>query len=81
MLSLSLSENIGTRYMRLCHICTEFKEENEFITISNFTKYKKQPAIWCQDCQKMYLDMKRKKKAQEKFLLIKEEQKFDVSFE
>lgn len=65
--------------MSICRVCGETKPEGEFKNITNFTKYKKHAVLWCRDCQKLWLDMKREKERVKK--LLNTEQKFEVSFE
>lgn len=62
-----------------CHICGQEKIALQFTTIPYFTKYKKYSVIWCHDCQKMYIGMKKEKERIKKF--VKDDTKFSVSFE
>ena len=65
--------------MVICRICGDTKAEGEFKNITNFTKYKKHTVHWCRDCQKLWLDMKRKKEQMKRIQSI--QTSFDVSFE
>ena len=65
--------------MVVCRICGEEKDAKDFTTIPYFTKYKKHSVIWCHQCQKLWMDMKKEKERLKKFM--NDEQKFSVSFE
>jgi hypothetical protein len=65
--------------METCRICGETKAQVEFKHVPNFTRYWKKLSLWCQDCQKMYLELRRSKERVKKVLVL--EQKFEVSFE
>ena len=66
----------------LCHICGEEKEQKRFRIVPYFRKYKKRNVVWCERCQKMYMEMKKEK---ERVLELekqeKEESHFIVSFD
>lgn len=49
-----------------CQVCGEKKTREEFKSIMYFSQYKKKKSFWCQDCQKMFVTMKREKEAEEK---------------
>ena len=67
--------------MVVCHICGEKKKEKEFYPLPFFTKYKKQPVVWCQECQKMFMKMKKDKQRKVKLEEFQETDEFSVSFE
>lgn len=43
----------------ICRICGECKADGEFKHITNFTKYKKHVVVWCRECQKAFVNMKK----------------------
>lgn len=49
----------------ICRLCAEDKESKEFYRIKHFYRFNKSHVIWCRDCQKMYVDMKKAELAQE----------------
>lgn len=65
--------------METCRVCAESKRKEEFFFIPYFTKYKKHTVIWCRECQKMYMQMRKDKDRLERFL--NDDKKFTVSFE
>lgn len=65
--------------MVTCRVCGQEKDESEFTYVPYFSKYKKHKVVWCRECQKMYMQMKKEKERLEKFLCDKN--KFVVSFE
>jgi predicted GIY-YIG superfamily endonuclease len=54
-----------------CLVCGEKKSKQEFKYIMYFSQYKKKKITWCQDCQKMYLAMKKEKEAETKLQAAK----------
>lgn len=66
--------------MKTCHICGEEKEDYLFLRIPFFAKYKKQRVIYCNECQKMFMDMIKEKEHKEK-ILNQDVTQFTVSFE
>lgn len=56
---------------KTCHICGEEKEVALFHRIKSFRAYKEKRVTWCQDCQRMYVAMRRQEE-REKRLLEKE---------
>lgn len=42
-----------------CEICGEEKVRREFIRIKHFMKWHNKRVIWCRDCQKMFIQMKK----------------------
>jgi hypothetical protein len=58
----------------VCHVCGEEKGWNDFKNVPYFTSYKKRRLQWCRECQKMYLEMKRKEE------LVKEERNRKINF-
>lgn len=67
--------------MLTCRICGDKKPGEEFLHITNFTKYKKHPVIWCKDCQKLWMDMRKEREfKQRKLALTQDTEKFIVSF-
>ena len=66
--------------MKTCHICGEWKEDILFFKIPFFAKYKKQNVTWCNECQKMFMDMIKEKEHKEK-ILHQDKSQFIVSFE
>lgn len=54
--------------MPCCRVCGENKEDEEFKNVLNFTKYKKHKVIWCKDCQKLWMDMRKDKERHQKIL-------------
>ena len=64
--------------MVCCRVCGMEKKAEEFSSIPYFTKYKKHKVLWCHDCQKMWMQMRKEKERLEKF--VKDDQKFTVSF-
>jgi hypothetical protein len=69
--------------MKTCKICGETKEDNCFVIIPFFTKYKKHNKVtWCTICQKLYIDMKKEKEHYEKVVEeTKDESIFIVRFD
>ena len=65
--------------MQTCRVCGEDKPLGQFTHIPYFCKYKKHKVVWCHECQKMYMKMKKEKQRVEAFL--QDDQKFIVSFE
>ena len=45
--------------MQACRLCGEEKPLEEFHKVMHFTKVKRHKVIWCRDCQKMYMEMKK----------------------
>ena len=45
--------------MNTCEICGESKPKIQFIKINHFYKWNRAWVIWCRDCQKMFIEMKR----------------------
>jgi hypothetical protein len=64
--------------MNTCRICGERKEVREFFRVKGFRDYIARKLIWCQDCQRMYIAMK-KQEANKRSLEVKD-WKFCVSF-
>ena len=62
-----------------CQICGEHKPKPEFKNVMYFSSYKKRRMMWCQECQKMYVAMKKEKEAEEK--LAKAKFSFLVGFQ
>jgi hypothetical protein len=50
-----------------CLVCGEKKPKEEFKKIMYFSQYKKKKVAWCQECQKMYIGMKKEKEAIQKY--------------
>lgn len=65
--------------MITCRICGEDKPREDFLSVPNFTKYKKHKVYWCRVCQKLWLDFRKTKQRQKEFQF--DIQKFTVSFE
>lgn len=63
-----------------CRVCGEEKPKDEFKRIPYFSDVKARKVMWCRDCQKMYLTMKKEKQISEK-IFVKDESKFIVSFQ
>lgn len=45
--------------MQTCRLCGEEKSKEEFQHVIHFTKYKKHKVLWCKECQRMYMEMKK----------------------
>ena len=56
---------------KVCHICGEEKDAKQFHRIKRFRVFRERRVVWCQDCQKMYVVMRRQE-GQEKELAQKE---------
>ncbi len=54
-----------------CLVCGEKKPREEFKNIMYFSQYKKKKITWCQECQKMYVTMKKEKEAETKLQTAK----------
>lgn len=65
--------------MQTCRVCGEEKEREQFFQVTHFSKYKKQKVIWCRDCQKMFIKMKKEQKRLDEFQSL--EGIYCVSFE
>ena len=59
--------------MPTCRICAVMKPIEEFQKIFQFVKYKRHNPIWCKDCQKMFIQMKKEEAFLEKYVQPKEE--------
>lgn len=57
--------------MKPCRVCGEFKEEKDFYRLRYFYRYNKSNVRWCQDCQKMFMEMKVKEEQDRKFNQVK----------
>jgi hypothetical protein len=64
--------------MKTCHICGEVKETKEFHRIKRFREYKEKRVVWCQDCQRMYVAMKKQEEREKK--LEEKDWSFQVVF-
>lgn len=64
--------------MKVCRVCGQEKEDKHFYRIKGFLDYYRRRIIWCQNCQKMFLEMKRLEK-NAKIIEAKNWQ-FEVSF-
>jgi hypothetical protein len=42
-----------------CRVCGEEKEAREFYRLKHFYKYLNARKIWCRDCMKMFVEMKK----------------------
>ena len=51
----------------ICRVCGEDKERNQFFKVKHFYKYLNMKRIWCRDCQKLYIEMKKQELAKKKF--------------
>lgn len=47
----------------ICRLCGNEKESKEFYRIKHFTRFYRRPIIWCRDCQRMFVEMKKNEKA------------------
>lgn len=65
--------------MVVCRVCAEDFPPEYFTHLPYFCKYKKHKVLWCHECQKMYMKMKKEKDRLINF--IQDDQKFTVSFE
>ncbi len=45
--------------MKTCRICGEQKDDYQFYRIKHFYKVMTAIKIWCRDCQKTYMEMKK----------------------
>lgn len=59
--------------MQCCRVCGEKKRSEEFQKVFQFMKYKKHDALWCKDCQKMFITMKKEEAYREKYFQPKNE--------
>lgn len=48
-----------------CQICGEEKDYKEFFRTKTFTKMFREKVQWCKECQRAYIEMVRKQKADE----------------
>lgn len=53
--------------MPICAICGENKKMDQFLYIKRFKTFKNRDVEWCQDCQKMWIDMKQEELKEKKF--------------
>lgn len=63
---------------RVCRICGLEKEACQFYKVKHFYKVMSAYKIWCRDCQKMYMEMK--KVEEQKKLRDQMRGTFDVCF-
>ena len=63
----------------ICRVCGEQKESKDFYKVKHFYKYHHCRIIWCRDCQKMYVQMKKQQEIQKE--LEKSRGTFCVQFE
>lgn len=45
--------------MICCRVCGEEKERSQFYKIKHFYKYLNTNKVWCRECQKLYVEMKK----------------------
>lgn len=64
----------------ICRVCGEDKEPTQFYKIKYFYKYLSSKRVWCRECQKLYVDMKKKEVEKKKFDDKVEQGTFCVSF-
>ena len=64
----------------ICRVCGEEKEPNQFYRVKHFYKYLNTKRIWCRDCQKLYVEMKKQELSMKKFEERVEQNAFCVSF-
>lgn len=65
--------------MKICRVCGVEREDKDFYKIKHiykFINYGKK--VWCRDCQKLYVEMKKEEERKKKFDCIGFV--FDVSF-
>lgn len=62
-----------------CRICGEEKDKKEFYRLKHFSKLLSVKKIWCRDCMKMYVDMKKEQEQQKN--LQEKEWIFTLKFE
>ena len=48
--------------MKDCRICGQTKSDEKFYKVKHFYLYHDKNVIWCRECQKMYIEMKRREK-------------------
>lgn len=66
--------------MKTCRICGEIKELKDFFKIKHLYKYcNLGRRVWCRDCQKMFVEMKKKEEQSSTFQGL-HNQSFIVSF-
>lgn len=64
----------------ICRVCGEEKERTQFYKIKHFYKYLSSKRVWCRECQKLYVEMKKKEVDQKRFDEKVERGTFCVSF-
>lgn len=45
--------------MKVCRICGEKKHDREFQPLKNFSQIFHARRVWCQDCMRMFVEMKK----------------------
>lgn len=66
--------------MKPCRICGIEKDKQDFYKVKHFDLYKKIARVWCRDCQKLYMNMKRTENEKEKFNQKLEQADFILTF-
>ena len=51
----------------ICRVCGQEKERSQFFKVKHFYKYLNTHRIWCRECQKLYIEMKKQEVAKQKF--------------
>lgn len=62
-----------------CRVCGEIKDKKEFYRLKHFSRLLPTKKIWCRDCMKMYVEMK--KEEEQKKSLEQKEWVFILKFE
>lgn len=64
-----------------CRVCGQEKERNQFYKVKHFYKYLNTKRVWCRDCQKLYIEMKKQESAQKEFNQKVQSGEYSVGFE